>query len=542
MEEIITMASVTVFSNKKVLIIDDMSDVRVQLQLTLSSVGFEKLNHVATIKEAMDKISITEYDIIMCDYNLGKATNGQQFLEFMRTNKKIKRSNIFVMVTAENSYEKVIAAAEHMPDDYLLKPFTAAHFINRLEVIIDRQVALAKVNEAHDQKNWTLTISECDKLIANKSKYYIEVCKVKADAYMQADMFDEAAEVYEHILSIRELPWAQLGFARAKARLGFIEDSYELVAKLIEDNPQYLAGFDFASDLLLHQNKIDEAMVVIQKAMQKNPDNLNRSRSYAGICLSKNEYLDAERTMSETITKHRYSPVREASDYGMLSRALLEQGRAKEAISALDEAKGIFKDDISQTVLSANSSIAWLRYGDTDRANEELNKALTNDYRNLPNNATTSLAEACFAAGKEEQANNMLRHLLQNNPEDLKLQGRIKMVQLMSGKTLEESNKLIQDSATELIKINNEGVLKAKQGRYEEAVELILGAAERMPDNLNIISNAALILAVSLKKMTFNQVLLDKAIMYRQRVFEMNQNHKKLPQIDATLAQLKEAI
>ena len=111
------MASVTVFSNKKVLIIDDMSDVRVQLQLTLSSVGFEKLNHVASIKEAIDKISITEYDIILCDYNLGKGTNGQQFLEYMRTNKKLKRSSILVMETAENSYEKVIAEAEHMPDD-----------------------------------------------------------------------------------------------------------------------------------------------------------------------------------------------------------------------------------------------------------------------------------------------------------------------------------------------------------------------------------------------------------------------------------------
>lgn len=535
------MPSVTAFSNKKVLIIDDMREVRVQLQLTLSNVGFEKLNHVETIREAMDKIAVVKYDIILCDYNLGKGTNGQQFLEYMRINKKLNRSNIFMMVTAENSYEKVIAAAEHMPDDYLLKPFTAAHFITRLEAILDRQIELEKVNQAFDERDWSLAIDECDKLIAKKSKYYIEICKVKAEVYMQAELYEEAAEVYEHILSFRELPWAQLGWARAKARLGFIEDSYELVAKLIDENPQFLAGYDFASDLLLQQNKVDEAMAVTQRAMQKNPDNLNRSRSYAGICLSKNEYLDAEQIMSETIKRHRYSPVREAADYGLLSRALLEQGRAQDAIDKLEEAKDIFKDENSQAILSANSSIAWLRQGNTERANEELNKALTNDFRNLPNNVTTSLAEACYAAGKEDQANQMLRHLLQNNPDDLKLQGRIKMVQLMSGKTLEESNKLIQDSATEVIKINNEGVLKAKQGQYEEAIELILGAAERMPMNLNIISNAALIIAVSLKNMVFNQALLDKALMYRQRVFEMNPNHKKLPQIDATLAQLKAA-
>jgi hypothetical protein len=58
---------------------------------------------------------------------------------------------------------------------------------------------------------------------------------------------------------------------------------------------------------------------------------------------------------------------------------------------------------------------------------------------------------------------------------------------------------------------------------------------------LNIISNAALILAVSLSKRGFDQTLLDKCRMYRQRVFDMNPNNKKLPQIDGILAQLKQA-
>lgn len=535
------MASVTVFSSKKVLIIDDLREVRTQLQLTLSNVGFEKLNHVATIREAIDKLSFVNYDIILCDYNLGKGTDGQQFLEYLRVNEKLSRNSIFLMVTAENTYEKVIAAAEHMPDDYLLKPFTAAQFITRLEVLIDRQLVLEKINDAYDQKNWNLVVEECDKLIAERNKHYIEVCKLKANALMHADLFDEAASVYEHILAIRELPWAQLGLARARARLGYIEESQVIVAQLNENSPEYLAALDYAHDLLLQQNKIDDAAEVLQKAMKKNPDNLARSRSYAGIALSKGDYAEAERILSSTIAKHRYSPVREASDYGMLSRSLIEQGRTDEALKALDDARGMFKDDASKAIISASSSIAWLRQGNEERAFDELNKALANDYRTLPPNVTTALAEACYAAGKEQQANDMLRHVLQNNPDDLKLQGRVKMVQVLSGKSLEESNALIQDSAKEIIKINNEGVLKAKEGRYEEAIDLILGAAERMPLNLNIISNAALILAVSLSKRGFDQTLLDKCRMYRQRVFDMNPNNKKLPQIDGILAQLKQA-
>lgn len=533
------MASVTAFSNKRILIIDDIKEVRTQLQLTVSMIGFERLQHVATIKDAMEKISSMDYDVILCDYNLGKGTNGQQFLEYLRINEKLSRSSIFVMVTAENSYEKVIATAEYMPDDYLLKPFTAAHFLSRLEALLDRQEMLKAINQAYDKRAWALAIEESDKLLMEKNKHYIEICKVKASTFMQAEMFNEAAEVYNHVISIRDLPWANLGLARAKAHLGWIDESQAIVSRLIDENPQFLVSLDFASDLLMQQDKPDEAMNVLRNAMQKSPDNLNRSRSYVGIALSKGEYEEAERVIKDAVKRHRYSPVREASDYGMLSRAILEQGRAQEALNVLDEAKEVFKDEASTTILSASSSIAWLRYGDEDRASVELEQALAKDYKNLPPNVATSLAEACYEAGKNEQGDNLLRHVLQNHPDDLKLQSRVKMVQALSGKTLDESNALIQDSAREVIKINNEGVLKAKEGRYEEAVALILGAADRLPNNANIISNAALILAVSLTKMAFNRDWYKKCLMYRQRVIDMNPNHKKLAQINATLANVK---
>jgi hypothetical protein len=112
----------------------------------------------------------------------------------------------------------------------------------------------------------------------------------------------------------------------------------------------------------------------------------------------------------------------------------------------------------------------------------------------------------------------------------------------MAGKSLEESNALIQDSAKEVIRINNEGVRKAKEGKYEEAVELVIGAAERLPQNINIVSNAALIIAVALTKTAFNKELLDKCLKYRERVVSINPNHPKISQIDSMLEKIKESV
>lgn len=43
------------------------------------------------------------------------------------------------MTTAEGSYERVVAAAEFAPDDYLLKPFNANNLKERLDRILTKK-------------------------------------------------------------------------------------------------------------------------------------------------------------------------------------------------------------------------------------------------------------------------------------------------------------------------------------------------------------------------------------------------------------------
>lgn len=51
----------------------------------------------------------------------------------------ISLSTVFVMTTAEGSYERVVAAAEFAPDDYLLKPFNANNLKERLDRILTKK-------------------------------------------------------------------------------------------------------------------------------------------------------------------------------------------------------------------------------------------------------------------------------------------------------------------------------------------------------------------------------------------------------------------
>lgn len=534
------MATITNVSNKRVLIVDSMAEIRNQLQMSLAALGFEKLHGVSSVREAMDRIAAMRYDIILCDYNLGEGTNGQQFLEYLRKNSILSSNCMFLIITAENSYENVLMAAESEPDDYLLKPFTAAQFLSRFERILSKRVMLEGIYLAHEKQDWRIVIEESDKIIALKNKHYIEACKFKAEALIAMGRSEEAIQVYSNILQIRDLPWAQLGLAKANAKLGNVDASEVITNNLIEANPHFFATYDFASDLLMQQNKAQDALDVLKKANEIFAGNLSRTRNLSALAMTNGDHGLAEIMMSNILKKHRHSPVRECTDFALLSRALTEQGKTKEALSTLKDAQSHFKDETSSMVIAASSIITHLKDGNTSAADAALKQVLSGDLRNVPADVASTVAEACFSAGKDDVGNGLLKQILQNNPDDMRLQTKVKMVCALAGKKPEESSALIQDSAKEIIKINNEGVRKAQAGEFNEAIALISDAAQRLPNNLNIISNAALIFAVSYAN-SGDQAQLKQCLELRQRVASKSPSHPKLPQIDSMLKKARAA-
>jgi len=57
-----------------------------------------------------------KYDIVLSDYNLGGNIDGQHILETTRKNYSLDHSAIFMMITADTTYESVVSAVEYEPD------------------------------------------------------------------------------------------------------------------------------------------------------------------------------------------------------------------------------------------------------------------------------------------------------------------------------------------------------------------------------------------------------------------------------------------
>src|SRR3972149_1195228 len=98
-------------STLKALLIDDMSGMRANLRAQLAQLGLQDVVQAASATEAMkaitDQAPGRPFDLVLCDYNLGGDTNGQQLLEHARALKLLLPVTIWFMVTAESSYDYV---------------------------------------------------------------------------------------------------------------------------------------------------------------------------------------------------------------------------------------------------------------------------------------------------------------------------------------------------------------------------------------------------------------------------------------------------
>ena len=101
---------------KIVLVVDDFFNFRLTMKNMLRSFGMNYIDDATTGEEAIRKLALRRYDIILCDYNLGHGKSGRQILEEAKFRGYINYSSVFIMVTAENTLEMIMGAAEYEPD------------------------------------------------------------------------------------------------------------------------------------------------------------------------------------------------------------------------------------------------------------------------------------------------------------------------------------------------------------------------------------------------------------------------------------------
>ncbi|HKW76209.1 MAG TPA: response regulator [Terriglobales bacterium] len=118
----------------RVLFVDDEASIRETLPAILSGHGFS-VTAVATVAEAIAKISQEKFDILLADLNIGQPADGFTVVSAMRRIQPAARTFI---LTGYPDFSTALEAIKRQVDDYLIKPADIPHLVNTLKSKLER--------------------------------------------------------------------------------------------------------------------------------------------------------------------------------------------------------------------------------------------------------------------------------------------------------------------------------------------------------------------------------------------------------------------
>jgi DNA-binding response OmpR family regulator len=477
------------FKTQRVLVIDDSSAMRKMLQMTVRSMGVQSVDLAESVYDVLFRIEKNgrQYDIILCDYILGAGRDGQHLLEELKARKLLPYSTVFIMVTAERGYEKVVNAVELAPDDYLLKPFTGQALMDRIIEQVAKKKLLHALYDDLDRQRFDLAVAEADRLLAESTRYRFEILRVKAEALIVSSRLDEAEAIYRAIIEENPIPWARFGLARIEYLRHKLGAAEQILEQLLADAPRYTAACDLLADVKHDLDKHDGAQAVLEHGIRMSPRNLRRHRRLGLAALLNEDMETANASLSAVMEYGEHSVLIEPTDFSNLARCAVAMGDPGRALKIMD--KGLRRLPQDRRMRAASLFVRGIAASGPDNGESrqaaqaaiELLEVMRRDGE-LPDRDLALVGmESCLKVGMVEQASGLANRLLDDQREksgEAHATTVAAVTQSFRAAGVKEAaDAIFERTRQEMAAINNEAVGLAKQGKLREAMLLFIRAA-----------------------------------------------------------------
>ncbi len=519
------------FDKLTALIIDDMGAMRHALRSQLQWMGMNSIKCVADAEEALRQIEITRYDLILCDYNLNKASSGQHFLEYLRHEHLLSAKTVFVMVTAEAEYAFVANAAEFAPDDYILKPCPEKKLRIRLMRLFDLRNFLLPAITAMDKKDYAQAISECDRLIAmvSNERWVLGALKLKAEVQYALGDTENLLKTYEQALAVRnDVPWVKIGIARVRLMLSEPEAAEQMVKEIIAENPNYVAAYELLAEIKRSQKDEEGAYQLMEQSAKILPTAKRfRSTSESAFLLGK---MDEAKNFSKSAIKLSGGSMTERSDdYLSLAQIQIDMGDHQDAITTLEknarkfEEKGSF--GISKNAILAQ---AYSDAGDNATAKRLLDRSQRLLTPESSSAAMNVLGKAAFKMGDSILGLKMLTQAVQSSGmERERIERHVTKSMIDTGQQ-DKVDEVIDAGQKRILVLVDEAKKLMHVAQFEAAYQKILEALKIQDENIEALLLAAQLHLLWLKREGINKEVQERAKNYLATLDKLVPSNEKV--------------
>ena len=269
----------------------------------LRDTGVGHVTSASRVKDARLLLERKQFDIVVCNREFEDSDySGQDLLDELRREKLLPHSTVFLMVTAQASYNQVVEAAESALDGFLVRPFTAATLGIKLLEARNRKRELAPVLRALDAGQSQVALVHAIKRFQEQQPYWAYCGRLAAELMMTLQRPDDALRLFEHLVKAKPTAtWAHLGVARAQSALGDNAAARRTVQAALMQEPSSADAHDLMGRMWVEQCDFEAALGEYRTAAGLTPGCLLRNQHAGALAFYQGHADDALKFLERTL-------------------------------------------------------------------------------------------------------------------------------------------------------------------------------------------------------------------------------------------------
>ncbi|MET0264304.1 MAG: response regulator [Duganella sp.] len=528
------------YSELSVLIVDPNPGMRGSLHNMLNQCEITRIDYAVSSGTAIRQLTKKPFDIVLCEYDLGNGSenngqDGQQLLEDLRHHRLIPPWTIFIMITSEGVYSRVIGAVELAPTDYVLKPFTVDSLLQRIRRAVERRDVFWPVYQQVAAGNIRKGISGCVDGERKHPRYASDYARLRAELLLSIDDLVEAEFVYQTILLTRPTAWARLGLARCQFGLQKLVEAQQTLTGLLNEHPTFMAAYDLLARTLQALGQQQSAKKVLEDAVEISPHMVRRLRHLGEVAFETGDVGVAEKAFKQVVSKAKYSEFRDPEDHVKLVKALVKKGDAHQASGVLrDMERSLRSNANTDTCRAIAAGLVQELTGNLSAAAAELTTAANGiaHAKGLSTGLRIGLVHSCLNIKLDQQASTVMLDLMNDHESGVSMDDAVNVFEKAGRHDLAQGmGEQIKLQVSELLADADE---KRNQGDLRAAVDTLNAGLRKAPANMALLLAAAAAILKQLDDLGWEAALGEQCVLLLERMRKIDANH---PSLETLLAQ-----
>lgn len=520
------------YSDLSVLIVDPNPSMRGNLQNMLAQAAMTRVEYAVNSGTAIKLLAKKPFDIILCEYDLGSGTDGQdgqQLLEDLRHHKLIGLWTIFIMLTSEAVHSKVVSAAELSPSDYILKPFTVDILSGRITRAIERRAIFLPTYQLIEKGKLREAVASCSAAELRHPRLAADFARLRAELHLELGEWREAETIYTHMLLTRPMAWVHLGLARTLFEQQRHEEAAQALSELLEQYPRFMAAYDLLAQNLEAMGQQLQAKKILEDAVAISPHMVRRLRRLGGMAFDSGDIGAAERAYKQVVTKAKYSEFRDPEDHVNLVRTLVKKGDAPQASGVLRDMERSLRSGPNVEACRAISAamLHEMTGNDIAAANElQLAAAAVQGARGLSTQLKVGLVQSCLKNNLDDAASELMMKLVNEADSEVTMEQAVNVFEKAGRHDLAQG--LGQQLKNQVQELLQEAAGKTETGEFKGAVFMLRQALRRTPGNLPVLFASSEAVLRQLNMLGWEASLAEQLQHHLQTIRKIDPKHPKL--------------